>query len=96
MALSKDIKQDNGVVLNYHRIGDIRNVVNGKTYLSVLSYISRKEREKELKQPKYSPNKIEIYKSIKNYDISYNDTLTITEAYEYLKTLDEFKDSEDI
>ena len=96
MALSKPIKQSNGIILNYHRIADIRNVVNDKTYLDVISYVDREEREKEQKQPKYSPNKAEIYKISKIYNMDYNDTLTIEEAYEYLKTLEDFEGSEDI
>lgn len=96
MALSKPIKQSNGIVLNYHRIADIRNVVNDKTYLDVISYVDKEEREKEQKQPKYSPNKEEIYKVNNIYSLPYNDTLTIEEAYEYLKTLEVFEGSEDI
>lgn len=96
MALSKPIKQSNGIVLNYHRIADIRNVVNDKTYLDVISYVDKEEREKEQKQPKYSPNKNEVYKVNNIYDLPYNDTLTIEDAYEHLKTLEVFEGSEDI
>ena len=96
MALSKPIKQINGIVLNYHRIADIRNVVNDKTYLDVISYIDKEEREKEQNQPKYSPNREEIYKVNQIFDLPYNDTLTIEQAYEHLKTLEVFEGSEDI
>ena len=96
MALLKAIKQNNGIVLNYHRISDIKNIVNDKTYLNVISYIDKEEREKEQKQPKYSPNKQEIYKVNNIYDLPYNDTLTIEDAYEYLKTLEDFEGSEDV
>ena len=96
MALSKPIKQSNGIVLNYHRIADIRNVVNDKTYLDIISYVDKEEREKEQNQPKYSPNKEIIYKVSKMYDLPYNDSLTIEQAYEYLKTLEDFEGSEDI
>lgn len=96
MALLKAIKQTNGIVLNYHRISDIKNVVNDKTYLDVISYVDKEEREKEQNQPKYSPNKQEIYKTNKIYNMPYNDTLTIEQAYEYLKSLEDFEGSEDI
>lgn len=96
MALLKAIKQQNGVVLNYHRIADIKNVVNDKTYIGVLSYVDEEEREKEKKQPKYSPNKPQIYVVSLLIPVEYNDTLTIEDAYEYLKTLPEFEGSEDI
>ena len=96
MALLKAIKQENGIVLNYHRISDIKNVVNDKTYIGVLSYVDGDEREKEKNQPKYSPNKKPIYVVSSLIPIEYNDTLTIENAYEYLKTLEEFEGSEDI
>ena len=96
MALSKAIKQSNGIVLTYHRIADIKNVVNDKTYLKLISYVDKEEREKEQNQPKYSPNKQDVYTVSKLYNLPYNDTLTIEDAYEYLKTLEEFEGSEDI
>ena len=96
MALSKPIKQNNGIVLNYHRIANIRNVVNDKTYLDVISYVDKEEREKEQNQPKYSPSKENIYRVNNIYKLPYNDTLTIEEAYEYLKTLEDFEGSEDV
>ena len=96
MALLKPIKQSNGIVLNYHRIANIRNVVNDKTYLDVVSYVDNEERIKEQNQPKYSPNRAEIYKVSAIYDLPYNDTLTIEDAYEHLKTLEVFEGSEDV
>lgn len=96
MALSKPIKQNNGIVLNYHRIANIRNVVNDKTYLDVISYVDKEEREKEQNQPKYSPSKENIYRVNNIYKLPYNDTLTIEDAYEYLKTLEVFEGSEDV
>lgn len=96
MALLKAIKQENGIVLNYHRISNIRNVVNDKTYIQILSYVDEEEREKEKKQPKYSPNKTEIYLVSSIETIPYNDALTIENAYEYLKTLEKYEGSEDI
>jgi hypothetical protein len=96
MALQKAIKQNNGVVLNYHRIGDIRNVVHDKTYIDVISYVDEEEREKEQNQPKYSPYGQEVYKVQSNESVEYNDTLTITEAYNYLKTTDKYSGATDV
>lgn len=95
MALQKTIKQDNGVVLSYHRIADIKNIVNDKTQLKIYSYVDKAERQKEKEQPKYSPNKKEIYKITSYEDMEYNDVLTIEDAYNYLKKLDKYKDSID-
>lgn len=96
MALSKIIIQNNGIPLSYHRISDIKNVINDKTYINVISYVNKDQREKEQNQPKYSPNKEEIYKVFSNEQVEYNDTLTIQEAYEYLKTLPKYENAEDI
>lgn len=96
MALQKAIKQDNGVVLSYHRIADIRNVINDKTYIDIISYVDADEREKEKHQPKYSPNKPNIYTINSQEVIDYNDTLTIEQAYEYLKTLPKYEGSIDV
>ena len=91
MALIKPIKQSNGIILSYHRISDIRNVVNNKTYLDVISYVDNEERE----QPKYSQRKYDIYTVQSQEMIDYNDTLTIEQAYEYLKTLSKYEGSID-
>jgi len=96
MALKKDVVQDNGLVLGYHRIADIINIVNGKTLLEIYSYLNREEREKELNanQDNNIIANVYISKSIEKLD--YDDTLTIYQAYNYLKTLDKYKDAEDI
>lgn len=96
MALKKAIIQDNGIVTEYHRIFDIENIINDRTRIKVYSYINQAEREKEKRNPKYSPrgNYIYIVKSIENLD--YDDSLTIDKAYEYLKTTEKYKGAEDV
>ena len=96
MALLKPIKQSNGIILTYHRIKDIRNVINDKTYIEIASYVDEEEREREKKQPKYSPRRDEVYIIYSNEEVKYNDTLTIREAYEYLKTTDKYKGAIDV
>ena len=96
MALFKIIKDVNGVPLTYHRINDIRHVTNDKTYIDIVSYITKEDREKEQNQPKYSPNREEIYKTPSIEVMDYNSDLSIDEAYEYLKTLPRFEGAEDI
>ena len=94
MALKKEIILQNGVTMNYHRISEIQNVVNGKTTLVIYSYINEEQREREKNHKiMYSDD---IYKIADYMYLDYNDTLTIKEAYEYLKTTDKYKDSEDI
>lgn len=47
MALQKEIKMNNGIVLNYHRINTISLMTNWCISINISSYISKEEREKE-------------------------------------------------
>lgn len=47
MALQKEIKLDNGIVLNYHRIASLNKLTNISNTIEVSSYINKDEREKE-------------------------------------------------
>lgn len=98
MALFKEIRESNGLTLKYHRIAHITLYINKCISINILSYSDEKARSEEKREPKYSPyKKNEIYYSIRNIEIPYSDNaLSVKEAYNYLKTLDEFKDAEDI
>lgn len=96
MALKKLIIQNNGIPTEYHRIADIQNIVNDKTIIQVYSYISEEQREKEKHQPKYSPRRDDIYIYKSEEYLEYNSSMTTAEAYEYLKTLDKYKDAIDV
>lgn len=92
MALKKEIKQENGIVLNYHRIGSINKITNKNTVIEVLSYLSRSEREKEVLALKNN-TEMNILLEAKYFEMQYSEDTTIEEAYNYLKTLEEFKNS---
>lgn len=47
MGLQKQIKQDNGIILNYHRIVTLSKITNISNVIEVSSYINETEREKE-------------------------------------------------
>ncbi len=96
MALLKLVKQKNGLALKYHRIVDIKNILNDCTLIKIYSYYDEKTRKEEQKQKKYSPYKETIYKEISVEKIPYNDSLTAENAYDYLKTLDKYKGAEDV
>ena len=89
MALSKPITQDDGVVTSYHRILRLESVINSHISIVVLSYIDQESRQKETNS--YSP-----YKSAITYETDYVENMTIENAYNYLKSLPAFEDSEDI
>lgn len=96
MALKKRIVQWNGVPTEYHRIYNIENIVNHGTVIKVYSYINEGEREREKEKPIYSIRTEDIYLAVDEIELPYNDTLTVDDAYEYLKTLDKYSDAEDI
>lgn len=90
MALEKSITQEDGVVTHYHRILYIQNVINKLTSITIVSYAGKTARMSEI-EGTTSP-----YKAVKTYEIDYIDGITPDKAYEYLKTLEEFKDAEDV
>lgn len=127
MALQKDIKMENGVTLNYHRVTSVNNITNISSTIQVASYIDSEEREKEqyyvevqnknkelkLKQANNElitdnelltddekellfVNGINVLKETKFYKLPYDKDLNVDGAYEYLKTLDEFKDAKNV
>lgn len=89
MALKKEVRQDNGIVTNYHRILFIQSTINSHTSISVLSYVDEPSRDQEGTET--PPYKVAI-----TYETDYVKNMTIKKAYEYLKTLPEFEGAEDI
>lgn len=94
MALLKEIQIDNGMILNYHRIIGMNNIINDKTYITVGSYINGEQREKEQKSE--LPIDKQVFINYTIFDIEYNDEITPKGAYDYLKTTDMFKNSKDV
>lgn len=91
MALFKEIKQPDGVITDYHRILFLQTTVNQQNSIAVLSYVSSEVRDGEKKNNSNRP-----YIQSKTYETDYNPDMTIEEAYEFLKTLPEFKDAENV
>lgn len=85
MALIKEIEEENGIKLSYHRVYSINNITNMNTIIEVKSYLSKEDRilEKEQNKSKYTV--------IKSYTLDYDDDFKTEDAYEYLKTLDEYE-----
>lgn len=92
MGLRKEITLDNGVIVNYHRIVSLNNITNVSTIIEVGSYTS-KEKRKEEKDAIENATEMNVFIDTKYINKEYTENLTIKEAYEYLKTLDEFKDA---
>lgn len=100
MALSKEIILANGVIVNYHRIVGLNKIINQNNIIEIASYTSQEKREEEreaIKQGKETGEAVPINVFIDTayIDKEYSETETIEDAYNYLKTLDKFKDAED-
>lgn len=98
MALKKEIELENGILVTYHRIVSINKITNICNVIEVASYTSEKQREKE-KEYYGSTNEnkqMSVFIETDYIQKEYSEKETIEECYEYLKTLDKFKEAEDI
>lgn len=98
MALQKEIKLDNGIKVNYHRIVSINKITNNSTIIEVASYINKSERQKEIDYYNSTEEDKEMNVFIETNYINkeYNETDTIEDLYLYLKTTEQFKDAIDV
>lgn len=91
MALFKEIRQSDGVVTKYHRVLLLTKVVNHHNSIAVLSYVDNESRTLEQDSTLVQP-----YQKSITYETTYDDSMTISSAYDYLKTLPEFEGATDI
>lgn len=91
MALYKEIKQNDGVTTNYHRILYLTQTVNEQNSIAVLSYIDDESRKNEKGSVDLQP-----YKKAITFEADYDETMTIESAYDYLKTLPQFDGAVDV
>lgn len=91
MALYKKIRQDDGVTTSYHRILFLSLFTNHHNSIVVLSYVDDTAREDEKGAIIVSP-----YQKSVTYELSYDESMTVETAYEYLKTLPQFEGATDI
>lgn len=90
MALKKDIMLPNGIIASYHRIASMSKLTNQLNSILVLSYVNEDIRNRE--------NDIEDNLFIMKDVItkSYDEEETISDVYDYLKTLEKYADAEDV
>lgn len=91
MAIYKPIKQDDGVTTNYHRILYLTQTVNRQNSIAVVSYVDEESRSLEKDSVLSQP-----YQKAVTYEIPYDESMTVENAYEYLKTLPQFEGAVDI
>lgn len=98
MALRKKIKNKNDIELSYHRIVSLNKITNQTNILEVASYIDGEQRQIELDYYNSTdPNKyMNVFIDTNFLNCPYDETKTIEEYYDYLKTTEKFKDAEDV
>lgn len=98
MAIKKEIELENGIIVNYHRIVSINKITNSCNIIEVASYTSEKQRdkEKEYYENTGEDKQINVFIETEYIQKEYSEDERIEECYEYLKTLDKFKDAIDI
>lgn len=89
MALEKAVKQENGLMLNYHRVLFIHSAINTHTSIAVRSYLDKESRE--LETVNQTP-----YNQVVTYETDYVENMTIEDAYEYLKSIPTFAEAIDV
>lgn len=94
MALLKSIELENGIVLNYHRIVSINKITNHSTRLEVAGYINEQKRQQEI-QKLANNESMNVYIDTAYIGVDYDETSTIKDWYEYLKTTDRYVGAED-
>ncbi len=98
MALKKQIELENGIITDYHRIVSLNSIVNSQNIIEVASYIDENKRndEKEYYELDNENKAMNVFINTEYYNTDYDEEMNIKTAYNYLKTLDEFKDAEDV
>jgi len=98
MAIKKEIELENGIIVNYHRIVSINKITNDCNIIEVASYTSEKQRnkEKEYYESIEEDKRMNVFIETEYIQKEYSEDERIEECYEYLKTLDKFKDAIDI
>lgn len=99
MALLKNITLDNGIVLSYHRVVSVNNITNIQSIIEVSSYVNEEQRIKEkewYESEEDNKGDMNVFIDSRFYIKEYDKDLNVDNAYEYLKTLEDFEGAEDI
>lgn len=95
MALLKPIELDSGISINYHRIAVVTKITNHSIILEIAGYTSKEKRDEEIRKMETN-EEMNIYINTSFVCVDYDETSTITDWYEYLKTTDMYNGAEDV
>lgn len=92
MAIIKEIELENGVKVNYHRVVSINKVTNNQNIIEIASYTNKEKRKEEVEKIGQETN---IFIHTTYLNTPYDEKININNVYEYLKTLEQFKNAID-
>lgn len=92
MAIIKEIELENGVKVNYHRVVSINKVTNNQNIIEIASYTNKEKRKEEVEKLGQETN---IFIHTTYLNTPYDEKIDINNVYEYLKTLEQFKNAID-
>lgn len=95
MALSKRITLPSGIQTNYHRIVAVTHVTNVQTTVEVASYTGRGKREDEV-AALAANEPMDVFIEAQLLVVPYGVVSTVADAYEWLKSTEQFADSADV
>lgn len=101
MGIKKDETLPNGVPLSYYRIVSLTTVVNQQTVIELAGYVSEDARQTEQAAQAEAQETGEypdtdVYIDTRYIVVGYDPEMSVTKAYEYLKSLPEWEDAEDV
>lgn len=102
MAIKKQITLDNGIITEYHRIAAVWIDVNSQNTVLVHSYLSEAGRqvEKDYAAGLYRDLDLGMmkwpYVKAEYLHPEYDENMTVTKAYEWLKSQPEYEGAEDV
>lgn len=94
MALIKSITLENGITVNYHRVVSVNNITNHSSIIEVASYTSKEKRQEE-KSALENNESMNVFIHSEYISVDYSPLMNVNSAYEYLKNINKFKNSED-
>lgn len=102
MAIKIQVTADNGIVTEYHRVALVSIDVNQQNTILVHSYLSADGRQIEKDYAAGLYNDLEEgmmkfpYVDARYIHTDYDPDMTVSGAYDYIKTLPEFEGAEDV
>lgn len=92
MALYKEVRLDNGITLNYHRIRNIQIETNVANWVEITSYLDKVAREKEIEYYSDDDDVTEWngYTETSMLEMPYDQNMTVDSCYEKLKKMEKF------